>query len=213
MQKSIWVTEFTTESVATFFQQFSELHDSEVPVITVYIDSYGGELHSLNAMRDIIKSSQKPVCTIAVGKAMSCGALLLASGTKGYRFAAPNSSIMIHYAHWLQMGNNEDQQYTLEVMKKLTENVYDNFAKDTGMSKAKMKQKLKEISDRDWYLTATEAQAEGLVDLIGFPNLMISKFATAELVMGKEEEVIQPPTKKRAKNDTKTSKARNRRSK
>ena len=184
MSKTIWVTEFTTESVQKFFQEFTDLHDSEVPIITVYIDSYGGELYSLNAMRDILKSSLKPVCTVAVGKAMSCGSFLLAAGTPGYRFASTNSTIMVHHALWGQIGNMDDQIHSIEYNQRIVEGVYDNFTSDTKISKVKFKQKLKSIENRDWYLSPSEALKEGLVDYIGFPNLLIGKLITGELSLG-----------------------------
>src|SRR5690554_4690500 len=84
---NIWVTNFDTESVTDFYEKFVEWEANPlVETIPVYINSYGGQVFSLVAKRDLIKTSVKPVSTIAVGKAMSCGASLLAAGTKGYRF-------------------------------------------------------------------------------------------------------------------------------
>ena len=65
-------------------------------VVPVIIESYGGAVYSLMAMLDTIKSCPVPVATIIKGKAMSCGSILAAAGTKGFRFISPLSTMMIH---------------------------------------------------------------------------------------------------------------------
>src|SRR6185436_15830041 len=66
-------------------------------IIPIIIDSYGGSVDSMNAMIDIIDSIEIPVATICLGKAMSAGAMLLACGDEGLRFASPTSRVMIHH--------------------------------------------------------------------------------------------------------------------
>src|SRR5574343_416254 len=92
---SIWVTKFTDASLVHFYEKFSKLEsDPSVGVILIYISSYGGSAHNMSAMRDLIKSSSKPVATVCIGKAFSSGAMLLAAGTKGLRFITESGQIM-----------------------------------------------------------------------------------------------------------------------
>jgi ATP-dependent Clp protease protease subunit len=140
-------------------------------VIPIYIHSYGGDAHSLLAMRDIIKSSNKPVATIAIGMAMSCGVLLLAAGTKGMRFAAPSTQLMIHEASWMSYGKAADITENAKSFERLNDMVYVNFSKDTGMPIKKILNKMKDMRNADWYLEPAEALVWGIIDSIAVPRV------------------------------------------
>src|SRR5579859_4042574 len=107
--RPIRVKDFNLSSLQEFHKDFEELsRKDEITIIPIYINSYGGQIDTLFAMLDIIQASHKPVATIASGVAMSCGAVLLASGTPGYRFAGPNAQIMIHQVSGASMGKLSD---------------------------------------------------------------------------------------------------------
>jgi ATP-dependent Clp protease protease subunit len=169
--KSVWVTKFNTASVQQFYDDFVDIEmNSLVEIIPIFISSYGGEVYSLIAKRDIIKSSQKSVATICMGKAMSCGAALLAAGTKGLRFATPNSRILIHQVSSIAMGKASDIKEDAAQVQALNEMFLKNLAEDTGNSVAKLKQEIRNRDNADWILTAEEAKKWGIVDHINVPR-------------------------------------------
>ena len=90
------VNKFTEESAKKFHQDMAMAHNSGQKIIPIVIDSYGGQVYSLMSMVSAIQSAEIPVATIAQGKAMSCGAVLLTFGEDGMRFADPNATVMIH---------------------------------------------------------------------------------------------------------------------
>ena len=92
----IRVKEFTEDSADEFEQDMSKAHNTGQPLVPIIIDSYGGQVYSLLSMISDIQNSDIPVATICVGKAMSCGAVLLSCGNDGMRYCDANSSVMIH---------------------------------------------------------------------------------------------------------------------
>ncbi len=100
------------------------------------------------------------VTTYCLGMAASMGAVLLAAGTKGKRFALPNSDIMIHQVSGGAQGQASDVERTVEYMFKLKKRLIRILSQHTG----KPEDKVLHDSDRDYYMNATEAQAYGLVD-------------------------------------------------
>ena len=90
----IRVNHFDDRAAKNFAIDMSDAHNSGQSIIPVVIDSYGGQVHSFLAMAAEIESSSLPVATICIGKAMSAGAMLLACGTEGYRYASPDSVIV-----------------------------------------------------------------------------------------------------------------------
>lgn len=169
----IWVNEFSELAVRNFYADFFELEaHSSFPMITVFIDSYGGSLDGMFAMRDLIKGSHKPVSTICVGKAMSAGACLLASGTKGLRFMSKDAEIMIHEASTEMEGKNQDLQSTTRQMGKLNKKMLKNLAADMGKSITDINNQIHKIKNVDWYLTSSEAKKWGIIDNIEIPRIV-----------------------------------------
>jgi ATP-dependent Clp protease protease subunit len=130
--------------------------------INLYINSPGGHIHSGLAIYDTMQHVKCDVSTICVGMAASMGAFLLAGGTKGKRFALPNSEILIHQPSGGARGQASDMwihtEHILKVKKKLNE----IYAKNTGQPVEVIERE----SDRDHYLTVEEALAFGLIDKI-----------------------------------------------
>jgi ATP-dependent Clp protease protease subunit len=100
------------------------------------------------------------VNTYCIGMAASMGAVLLAAGAKGKRYALPNSDIMIHQVSGGAQGTASDVERTVEFMYKLKKRLIKLLADHTGKSE----ETVKIDSDRDYYMTAEEAKEYGLVD-------------------------------------------------
>lgn len=168
----IWVTEFDSMAVTDFYAKFMALEkDPSYSIIPVFINSYGGDVYALNAMRDLIKSSPKPVSTIAVGAAMSAGACLLAAGTVGFRFAAVDTRIMIHQISGVAPGKAADVMESAFNMADLNSKLMENLSKDSGRSLKTLEKVMKSKHNADWVLSAKEAQDWGFIDAIGIPRL------------------------------------------
>jgi ATP-dependent Clp protease, protease subunit len=169
--KFVWVTDFDSDSVIRFYDKFLELErDDEVYMIPVFVNSYGGEVYALTAMRDLIKSSRKPVATIGVGMAMSCGASLLAAGTKGFRYASKDIQILIHQVSSVSLGKTSDITESAKVVAGLNRQMFQNLANDTGKTLKQYEDQIKSKHNADWTLTASVAKKWGIVDHIGIPR-------------------------------------------
>jgi ATP-dependent Clp protease protease subunit len=144
---------------------FLASEDSERP-INLYINSPGGSVYAGLAIYDTMQYVSCPVSTMCVGLAASMGAVLLASGAAGKRSALPNSRIMIHQP----MGGAQGQASDIEIQAKeilwVKDRLYEILATHTGKS---VKQ-VKKDSDRDYWLSAEDAKAYGVVDLVLHPG-------------------------------------------
>lgn len=128
--------------------------------IHLYINSPGGSVTAGLAIYDTMQFMTCDVNTYCIGMAASMGAVLLAAGTKGKRFALPNSDIMIHQVSGGAQGTASDVERTVEFMFKLKKRLISLLAHHTGKSD----EQVKIDSDRDYYMTAEEAKEYGLVD-------------------------------------------------
>ena len=130
--------------------------------IAVYINSPGGSVSAGMAIYDTMNYIKCDVSTICVGLAASMGAFLLASGTKGKRFALKNSEIMIHQPLGGAQGQASDIEIRAKQILRIKENINKILSEKTGQSL----EKVKKDTDRDYYMTADEAKEYGLVDKI-----------------------------------------------
>src|SRR5215210_1588135 len=128
--------------------------------INIYINSPGGSVTSGLAIYDTMQFLTCDVTTYCLGMAASMGAVLLCAGTKGKRFALPNSDIMIHQVSGGAQGQASDVERTVEYMFKLKKRLIKIISEHTG----KDEETVKHDSDRDYYMTAAEAKSYGLVD-------------------------------------------------
>jgi|SRR5271166_1775169 len=169
----IWVSEISDESLSSFYKDFSKLeNDNRIHIIPIIVSSYGGDVATLMGMRDIIKSSPKIVATIGLGKAMSAGACLLAAGTKGWRFASPETSIMIHEVSGGMVGKTSDVAESASVMASLNKKLLTNFAKDCGKSYKDVEQQIKSKKNADWTMSTAEAKRWGVIDKVAVPRIV-----------------------------------------
>lgn len=152
------------ELAAQFLDQLTAFEFTNIAApVSVYISTYGGDLSAALEMYDAIKTCAMPVVTIAMGKCMSAGTLLVASGEKGNRFASENCRFMIHQVSGACIGNMSEMQITMEETQRL-QNIYvELLSKETGMSVEKI---LEDMKGGDYYMSAKEAVTYGLIDKI-----------------------------------------------
>jgi ATP-dependent Clp protease protease subunit len=138
---------------------FMEAEDPEKDV-NVYIHSPGGMVTAGLAIYDTMQYIKPAIATICVGQAASMGSLLLAAGTKGKRYALPNSRIMIHQPSGGFHGQATDISIQAEEIIKIRKRLDEILAKHTGQSI----DKVHSDSERDYFMSAEEAKTYGLVD-------------------------------------------------
>jgi len=130
--------------------------------IKLYINSPGGSVTAGMAIYDTMQYVKSDISTICIGSAASMGALLLAAGASGKRFALPNSSIMIHQIMGGAEGQATDIKIRAEYILKLKDRLNKVLVKHTGQTLAK----IEKDTDRDYYMTAEEAKKYNLIDKI-----------------------------------------------
>jgi ATP-dependent Clp protease protease subunit len=134
--------------------------------IQLYINSPGGDLQAALAIYDAMQYVRCPVRTICVGIAASAAALILAGGAKGKRYALPNSRIMIHQPWGMVGGQAVDIKIEADEIIKLRHRVNEILAHHTGQTK----EKIERDTDRNFWMSAEEATAYGLVDEVIQPR-------------------------------------------
>lgn len=130
--------------------------------IRLYINSPGGDMTALFAIYDTMQLLRCDVATFCIGQAASAAAVILAGGTKGKRFALPNSRVLIHQPHGGAQGQTKDMELAVKEMVLMRERMTLALAEDTG-------QTIEQIAidiDRDFILRGEDAVAYGLVDEI-----------------------------------------------
>lgn len=148
-----------TASLAVAQLLFLEAEDPDKD-IQIYINSPGGSVSAGFAIYDTMQYIKPDVSTICMGMAASMGAFLLAAGTKGKRFALPNADIMIHQPLGGTQGQAEDIRIHAERILKMRDKLNKIISERTGMSLARVEKD----TDRDYYMTAEEAKAYGIID-------------------------------------------------
>ncbi len=134
--------------------------------INMYINSPGGSIYAGLAIYDTMQWLRPDVSTVCMGMAMSLGAVILAAGTKGKRFCLPNSTMLIHQPLGGAEGQATDIEITAREILRLRRNLYEILAKHTGQTPERIMQD----SDRNYYLTPSQAVEYGLIDEILQPS-------------------------------------------
>ena len=132
--------------------------------INLYINSPGGSVTSGLAIYDTMQYIKCDVSTICIGMAASMGAFLLSSGAKGKRFALPNSEIMIHQPLGGMQGQVTDMKIHADRFLRIKQSLNEILAKNTG----KPLEVIGRDTDRDNFLTASDAVDYGLIDKVIF---------------------------------------------
>ena len=130
--------------------------------INIYINSPGGSVTAGLAIYDTMQFVTCDVNTYCMGMAASMGAVLLAAGTKGKRYALPNSHVMIHQVSGGAQGTASDVERTVEFMYRLKKRLNDILSFHSGQSV----EKVEVDADRDNYMTAEQAREYGLIDKV-----------------------------------------------
>lgn len=130
--------------------------------ISLYINSPGGSIHDGLGIYDTMQFVKPHVSTMCIGLAASMGAVLLASGEKGKRFALPHSKIMIHQPLGGVKGQATEMEITLKHVLNLKKDLYEILAKHTGQPY----EVIAKDSERDYWLSAEEALTYGLIDKV-----------------------------------------------
>ncbi len=151
----------TTASLVVAQLLYLEAQDPDKD-IQFYINSPGGSVTAGMAIYDTMQYIKADVSTICVGLAASMGAFLLSSGTKGKRFALPNSEIMIHQPSGGFQGQATDIQIHAENILRIKSNLNRILAENTGKSI----DIIKEATERDNFMSAEEAKEFGIIDSV-----------------------------------------------
>jgi len=130
--------------------------------IKLYINSPGGSVTAGLAIYDTMQYIKPNVGTICVGMAASMGAVLLAAGAPGKRYALPNSEIMLHQVMGGAEGQASDIKIRAERILKIRDSLNGILTKHTGQTLSK----IEKDTDRDYFLTAEEAMKYGVIDKI-----------------------------------------------
>ena len=130
--------------------------------IHLYINSPGGVVTAGLAIYDTMQYIKPDVSTICIGQAASMGALLLTAGAKGKRYALPNARIMIHQPLGGAQGQSTDIQIQAREIQRIREVINDILVESTG----KDRETVVQDTERDNFMTAEEAKAYGLVDVV-----------------------------------------------
>jgi ATP-dependent Clp protease protease subunit len=139
--------------------------------ITLYINSPGGVITAGMAIYDTMQYVRCPVSTVCLGQAASMGAVLLAAGEKGRRRALPNSRVMIHQPLGGFRGQATDIEIHAREILEMRARLNDILAFHTGQPASK----IKDDTERDRYLSATDAKEYGLIDDVVAPRTVKSK--------------------------------------
>lgn len=167
----IWVLEFTPESAQEFRDQLLKAAKDPNQPIIIYIDSYGGYVDSLAKMIATMDEVPNPLITVAMGKAMSCGAILLSHGD--IRWCDRHSRIMIHEVSGVAQGDVHDVMADSIEHKRLNKYFLGLLAKNCGIKDGYdgLRRIIKDRDGRDMYLDASSAVKFGIVDAVGTPKV------------------------------------------
>ncbi|MBW4632919.1 MAG: ATP-dependent Clp endopeptidase proteolytic subunit ClpP [Iphinoe sp. HA4291-MV1] len=154
-------SEVTDETANLIVAQllFLDADDPERDIF-LYINSPGGSVTAGMAVYDTMNQIRSDVCTVCVGFAASMGAFLLSSGAKSKRYALPNARIMIHQPSGGAQGVASDIEVTAREILRTKATINRILAENTGQPL----EKIESDSDRDFFMSAEEAKAYGLID-------------------------------------------------
>jgi len=149
----------TTASLVVAQLLFLEAEDPDKDIY-LYINSPGGVVTAGMAIYDTMQYIKPDVVTVCMGMAASMGAFLLSSGTKGKRFALPNSEIMIHQP----LGGAKGQATDIEIHAKWILKIKERLNKILSERTGQPIEKIQEDTERDNFMSAQEAKEYGLID-------------------------------------------------
>ena len=163
MDRILWVAGPVNDQMSTVVcAQLMFLDNLEVSDIRMHVDSPGGSVKSGLSMVDVMNYIESDIVTVNIGMAASMGSILLGNGTKGKRFALPNSRVMLHQVSSGAQGHVKDMKISIAEAEKYNENLFEMLAEYTD----KDIKKVLEDCERDNWLNAKEALDYGIIDEI-----------------------------------------------
>lgn len=156
--------EVNEQLINSVIVQFLHLANQNHKPIHLVVSTYGGSVDEMFSLYDTIKFLPCPVYTIALGKVMSAGVLLLASGVKGKRLIGKSARVMIHPVSGGAGGTVFDVMNEAKEHERLYELMIDCLVKETKLTKDEIKKMME--SGHDFYLTASDAIEMGIADKI-----------------------------------------------
>ncbi len=189
--QDIVVNKFTEESARTFRDRVFKRSslDPSLPII-VYIDSYGGSVDALNAMIASMHQVPNPIVTVCIGKAMSCGAFLLAAGD--HRFCDAGSRILIHEVSGGSIESVNEMEADVDEVRRLNDQTMHFLAKRCNHTYEEMKKMMHAQDSRNIILNAKQALKFGIIDYIGTPIIKPLVLYTIETAPEHKYEKSQP---------------------
>ena len=181
---TLHVNEFTDASAKIFYEEFEKAYVKEQPVVPVIINSYGGQVDSLLVMIDTILSYQAhigQVATVCLGKAMSCGSILLGFGSIGHRYCAPNARGMIHQFRSGAWGPVCSIETSAAETRHLNNRVYKLLAKHCKQPNNFYLDLIDNNKNEDIYLTPEQLKGLKLVDELKVPHFSLQQ--TSEVLI------------------------------
>lgn len=176
------VNKFDEQSADDFRNKFSMAQSTGQKIVPVVIDSYGGQVYSLLSMMATIRACPLPVATIAEGKAMSCGSVLLTCGSEGMRFMDPDATVMIHEVASGQWGKNEEIKASAAETDRLNKKLFHIMARNCGKPDDFFLNKIHEKGHADWFLEAEECKELGLVNHLRVPSFDVKIDVSIDLI-------------------------------
>lgn len=167
---SIYLNDISDVTASIFAVQVEMAQSIGQEILPVYINTYGGHLYAALHIVNIMKNSGLIIATVNCGAAFSAGAIILAHGTYGYRYAAPNSDTMLHHVISQSEGSSEDMIMDAQQADRSNRKLYKDLAKYTDKEADYYYSLLKNNGDHDMYLTPKQAKEHGLVDKIKYPS-------------------------------------------
>ena len=143
---------------------YENLDNKADKILTLYVNSTGGDLYEAFALIDIMKTSNHPIRVIGIGAVMSAAFLIFASGTKGERYAATNTSFMCHQFSETMESKYHDLKATMKENDLCNAKMVKILQDATDLTATKIKNKL--LTASDVYLTAKEVIELGVADLL-----------------------------------------------
>lgn len=161
-ERIVFLTGPITDTVANLViaQMLFLASEDSKKEIQLYVNTPGGSVTAGLAIYDTMQYIKSPVATICFGLAGSMGAVLLASGEKGKRFALPNAEVLLHQVAGGVSGQAIEIEITAKQIIKIKDKLNQIIAKHTNQSL----EKVEKDTDRDFYLSAQEAKEYGIID-------------------------------------------------
>ena len=169
----IEVNDFDDDAVHGFEKSVGIALQANQRIIPIIIDSWGGDCYSLLRMLDLIAAVQQrgyTVATIASGKAMSCGAILLAAGSQGFRYATPDATILIHEVSSMTYGKSSEVVVEASQVQALTTRLYAILDAGCQQKSGYWEARVHANKHADLYISSAQALEAGLVNGIGLPR-------------------------------------------